>query len=78
MVERFNRTMGAMIRSLIGDDHNNWDKVLPLTLMAYRSSVQETAQQTPNMMLFGKEMTAPLALTLSELPTSLVEQDKLQ
>ena len=30
MVERFNRTMGAMIRSLIGDELDNWDKILPL------------------------------------------------
>ena len=77
MVERFNRTMGAMIRSLIGEEHN-WDKILPLTLMAYRSSVHETTQQTPHIMLFGREMTVPLALTMSELPTSLVEQDELQ
>ena len=78
MVERFNRTMGAMIRSLIGEEHDNWDKILPLTLMAYRSSVHETTQQTPHMMLFGREMTVPLALTMSELPTSLVEQDELE
>ena len=78
MVERFNRTMGAMIISLIGDEHDNWDKILPLTLMAYRSSVHKTTQQTPDMLLFGREMTVPLALTLSELPTSLVEQDELQ
>ena len=78
MVDRFNRTMGAMIRSLIGDEHDNWDKILPLILMAYRSSVHEITQQTPHMMLFGREMTVPLALTLSELPTSLVEQDELQ
>ena len=78
MVERFNRTMGAMIRSLIGEEHDNWDKILPLTLMAYRSSVHETTQQTPHMMLFGREMIVPLALTMSELPTSLVEQDELE
>ena len=78
MVERFNRTMGAMIQILIGDEHNSWDKILPLTLMAYRSSVHETTQQTPHMMLFGREMTVTLALTLSELPTSQVEQDELQ
>ena len=78
MVERFNRTMGAMIRSLIGEEHDNWDKILPLTLMAYRSSVHETTQQTPHMILFGREMTVPLALTMSELPTSLVEQDELE
>ena len=78
MVERFKRTMGAMIRSLIGEEHDNWNKILPLTLMAYRSSVHETTQQTPHMMLFGREMTIPLALTMSELPTSLVEQDKLE
>ena len=73
MVERFNLTMGAVIRSLIGDKHENWDKIPPLTLMAYRSSVHETTQQTPHMMLFGRKMTVPLALNLSELHTSLVE-----
>ena len=77
MVERFNRTMGAMIRSLIGDEHENWDRIQPLTLMAYRSSVHKTTQQTPHMMVFGREMTIPLALTLSKLPISLVEQDEL-
>ena len=77
IVERFNRTMGAMFRSLIGEEHDNWDKILLLTLMAYKSSVHETIQQTPHIMLFGRE-TVLLALTLSELPTSLVEQDELQ
>ena len=46
--------------------------MLPCPLGRFR--VHETTQQTPHMMLFGREMAVPI----SELPTSLVEEDEMQ
>ena len=40
----------------------DWDAVLPFALMAYRSAVQESTQETPHAMLYGEEMVLPIDL----------------
>jgi len=42
MVERFNRTLEAMLSKFVSENHKDWDKCLPLLMMAYHSSVLES------------------------------------
>ena len=70
--ERFNRTIEDMLSKYISKDQRNWDKYLPLLLLAYRSSVHESTQQTPYMMMFGRHALLPIDLTC---PRSSAEKD---
>ena len=74
MVERFNRTLCAMLSSFVNDNHTNWDTMLPYVLMAYRSSDHETTGMSPNMLMLGRETTIPLDI-LYEMPVSLKSYD---
>ncbi|KRZ52294.1 Retrovirus-related Pol polyprotein from transposon [Trichinella nativa] len=51
-------------------DKKNWDLVLPLTLLAYRTSVHESTGATPYRVLYGREATLPIDLMygLPEVP----------
>ncbi|XP_030834466.1 uncharacterized protein K02A2.6-like [Strongylocentrotus purpuratus] len=58
MIERFNRTLLDMLVTLIepGKNQRDWDKYVHIATTAYRSSVHETLGETPNMMMFGREL----------------------
>ena len=71
MVERFNRTLLNMLVTMIDPNKHqqDWDRYIPFATAAYRSTVHETIQETPNMMMFGREVTHPVDLSF-EQPTS--------
>ena len=48
MVERFNRTLEAMLSKFVRKNQKDWDQYLPLLMMAYRSSVHKSMSFTPN------------------------------
>ena len=60
MVERFNRTLEAMLSKYVSDNQRDWDVHLPLVMMAYRSSVHEATTFTPYFMMFGREICLPI------------------
>jgi len=68
MVERFNRTLCAMLSAFVNENHRDWDDQLPFVMMAYRSSEHETTGVTPNLMMLGPETTIPLDLAY-DMPT---------
>ena len=59
-VERFNRTLQTMLTAYCEQDQRRWDEYLPQVMMAYRSSVHATTQQTPNKMVFGRDIVLPM------------------
>ena len=59
MIERFNKTLGAMLRQLTSSHQRDWDEYVELATMAYRSTVHESTGQTPNMMMLGRELPMP-------------------
>ncbi|XP_065196605.1 uncharacterized protein LOC135828100 [Sycon ciliatum] len=61
MVERFNRTLEAMIATSISD-HRDWDLHLQHTALAYRTSVHASTGYTPFLIQFGHEAVLPLDL----------------
>ena len=49
MVERFNKTLCAMLRAYIDENHENWDGLLPYVTMAYRDTSHESTGTSPNI-----------------------------
>ena len=62
MVERFNRTLISMLSTLLDPKKHqrDWDRLLPYVTSAYRSTTHETTKETPNMMMFGREVRLPI------------------
>ncbi len=67
MVERFNRTLATMLTAYVSTNQTDWDDQLSYVLMAYRSAEHETTGMSPNMLMFGREVSTPLDL-MFELP----------
>ena len=66
MVERFNRTLEATLSKFVDGDQKNWDLYLPLLMMAYCSSVQESTGISPNEIMLGREVLFPLDLVIGQ------------
>ncbi|XP_017298817.1 protein NYNRIN-like [Diaphorina citri] len=62
MVERFNRTLHEHPRKVVDDHQREWNKHIPLFLLAYRSSTHNSTGQSPALIIFGKEMRLPSEL----------------
>ena len=60
MVERFNKTLLSMLRTLVDENQTYWDELFPFVLMAYRSVEQETTGCSPNYLMFGRKVATPL------------------
>ena len=59
LVERMNRTLLSMLGTLPDGDEDSWDLMLPMVMLAYRTSVQETTGATPYSLMFGREASLP-------------------
>ena len=59
-IERFHRTLNAMLAKAIASDQRNWDTALPYVLAAYRSSKHEATGFSPNMLMMGREARTPM------------------
>ena len=62
MVEIFNRTIGNQLAMYDQDNPSEWDRHVPLLLLAYRSAVHEATRETPAMLMLGRELTLPVDL----------------
>lgn len=63
--ERFNRTLVNMIRSYIADQQDKWDENLGCLTGAYRATVNDSTQMTPNMLMLGREVRVPLEAVIT-------------
>ena len=59
-IEQFNGTLQTILTAYCEKDQRRWDEYLPQVMMAYRSSVHATTQQTPNNMVFGCDIVLPM------------------
>ena len=59
LIERFNCTLGRMIRKFVDHNKNCWDRYLSLLPAAYRASPHPATGYTPNMLMFGREVNMP-------------------
>ncbi|CAG2196620.1 unnamed protein product [Mytilus edulis] len=63
-----NRNLEDMLSKVISRDQKDWDECLPLTMLAYRSSVHESTKHTPNLMMHGREAQLPIDLLYGPSP----------
>ena len=69
VVERLNRTLGASLRALLVDrPQGDWDLLLPSIMRGIRATPHSTTAETPNYMMFGRELRLPDTITLEEPP----------
>ena len=52
-VERYNHTLRTMLALNVEDSQETWDETLPLVMMAYQSTIQESTGETPNRVFLG-------------------------
>ena len=46
-MERFNRTLEAILAKTIEDNQHEWDSLLPKALFAYKTAVHDTTHFSP-------------------------------
>ena len=65
------QTLKTLLKARAQSSKDEWDKDIPLCLMAYRSSIHQSTGYTPHYLLFGREMQYPLDLQVkypAEIP----------
>ncbi|GJV25674.1 RNA-directed DNA polymerase, partial [Tanacetum coccineum] len=60
--EVVNRSLGNILRSLIGDNAKQWDLILPQAEFAYNRSVNRTTCKSPFEVVYGRNPITPLDL----------------
>ena len=63
-VERFNRTLEAMLSKTVQQNQLDWDKHLPRVMFAYRTAIHEATGYTPFHITFGRSPLLPLDVML--------------
>ena len=66
-VERFNRTLEAMLAKSVEENQRNWDACLPKVLFAYRTAVHEASGFTPFHLMFGRTPKLPVDVMLGRV-----------
>lgn len=66
MIERFHRTLNAMIGKAVAENQRDWDERLPSIMAAYRASIHESTGFTPNKLFLAREICAPIDLVLGD------------
>ena len=69
LVERFHRTLTAMLAKTVQSGGRDWDHQLPYVLFAYRASLQESTQESPFFLLYGRDPRLPTENVLSPSKT---------
>ena len=59
LVERFNKTLKALLRKLVSKEGRDWDRLLSYVLFAYREVPQSTTGFSPFKLLYGREVRGP-------------------
>ena len=59
LVERFNQTLIDMLAETVEKSGWDWDTHLPFVLFAYRASLQESTQESPFFLMYGRDPQLP-------------------
>ena len=66
LVERFNRTLTAMLSKTSQPGGSDWDERLPFVLFVYRCCEQESTHESPFFMLYGRDPVLPTEEALAQ------------
>lgn len=64
LTERFNKTLAEMLSIFTAADQTDWDVFLPHVTFAYNTSIQDTTQFSPFMLVHGREAILPTEANL--------------
>ena len=67
LVEKLNGTIEDMLSKVISKNQKDWDTFLPFLMLAYRSSLHDTLGESPNTMMFGREVLMPVDLLFGKI-----------
>ena len=66
-VERFNRTLEAMLSKVVSDHQKDWNDHLQTVLLAYRTAIHESTGYTPFLVMFGRSPSLPVDVMLGHM-----------
>ena len=66
-IERMNATLVNLISAYVDDEQREWDLHLPLLTAAYRACVHEATGYSPNLLMLGREVYAPIDLIFGDV-----------
>lgn len=69
-VERFNRTLEAILAKTIEANQHEWDSLLSKALFAYRTAIHDTTHFSPFHLMFGRSPQLPIDLILGWIDPS--------
>ena len=72
LVERYNRTLTAMLAKTVEKRGLEWDERLPYVLFAYRACQKSSTQESPFFLLYGRDPRLPTPAALSPKVTRVV------
>ena len=75
-VERFNRTLEAMLSKMVKENQKDWDLHIPKALFAYRMSLHESTGFSPFCVNFGRSPSLPVDIMVGRVPLSNEEEEK--
>ena len=61
-VERFNRTLIQVLKSLVNQEMDDWDEQCDFVCHAYNSTVHASTNCSPNLLVFGEDLIMPADL----------------
>lgn len=62
----------VVLAKMVSKNQRDWHQQLPFAVMAYRSSLHDVTQETPFMIMLGREMDLPLGLITGRPRSQLV------
>ena len=71
-VERFNRTVEAILAKVVDSDQHDWDSHLPKALFAYRTAIHESTNFSPYHLNFGRSPQLPIDLMLGRVQPNTI------
>ena len=76
LVERYNRTLTAMLAKTVEKRGLEWDERLPYVLFAYRACQQASTRESPFFLLYGRDPRLPVPAALSPKGSPIVRDLK--
>ncbi|KAI9196904.1 hypothetical protein LWI28_027985 [Acer negundo] len=71
--EVVNRSLGNLLRCVVGDKLGNWDLFLPMAEFAYNNSIHRTTGKSPFMIVYGISPRQPIDLAPIQLESRTSE-----
>ena len=62
VAERFHGTLNSMMGRTVSEHQKDWDLFLPYVIAAYRATIHQSTNYSPNYLMYGREVRAPVDL----------------